>query len=235
MSCAAHRGSEALPPTWLWGDAKSGSATRATRTRIPRSSATSTDYPSTSRKCLFRLPRVKRNPRRRSRAALRRAGSRFGRGSRPRRRSYTRAWIPPSTWQRPSTLYPLRDKRMRSASVKARSGSRTTRTTSFGESIRGMGRSRPAFGSGQAQSPSVSPGGAVWVVNQNDSSVSKIDPRTNSVIKAISVGAAPSSIAAGAGADGSRTQATERSLVSTWRRTSSRAPFRWAIVLKASP
>ena len=51
-SCAAHRGSEALPPTWLWGDAKSGSATRATRTRIPRSSATSTDYPRTSRKRL---------------------------------------------------------------------------------------------------------------------------------------------------------------------------------------
>ena len=86
------------------------------------------------------------------------SGESVWRGSRPRRRSCTRAWIPPSTWQRPPTLYPFRDKRMRSASVTTRSGSRTTRTTSFGEWIRGMGRSRPAFGSGQAQSPSVSPG-----------------------------------------------------------------------------
>ena len=40
--------------------------------------------------------------------------------------------------------------------------------------------------------------GAVWVANRGDDSVSRIDPRTNAVSKAISVGDGPLALAAGA-------------------------------------
>jgi YVTN family beta-propeller protein len=40
-------------------------------------------------------------------------------------------------------------------------------------------------------------GGAVWVANRTDSTIMRIDPRTNKVVKTIHVGGRPEGLAAG--------------------------------------
>ena len=45
----------------------------------------------------------------------------------------------------------------------------------------------------------ISLGGAIWVANSGDDSLSRVDPRTDSVTKAISVGGEPVAVAVGEG------------------------------------
>jgi YVTN family beta-propeller protein len=41
--------------------------------------------------------------------------------------------------------------------------------------------------------------GAVWVANARDGTISRIDPRTNSVVKTITIGHAPTRVTVAAG------------------------------------
>ena len=85
--------------------------------------------------------------------------------------------------------------------VPAESGSRTRRTTpSRGSTPRArVPLSRPRR-SGQGPTAVAVGGGAVWVANTQDGTVSRIDPRTATVTHTIPVGRRPTGVAAGAGA-----------------------------------
>ena len=89
--------------------------------------------------------------------------------------------------------------RPRSRSGRARSGWRTSSTTRSSASTRPRTRSRRRSRSGSAPAGIAVGLGSVWVANSVDGTVSRIDPRTNTVVKTITVGGSPQAIAVGGG------------------------------------